>query len=325
MKAVVQSALSSISIDNLSSYPDAAALYAKLATFENVRTENLVLSTGSDGVIRAMFEAFIEPGDSVLFPQPTFAMYSVYAQMYGASPIAVPYRPSNKGPALSADDIVEAIQSSAPKAVCLPNPDSPTGTVFDLSDMRTIIDAAEAAGALMLVDEAYYPFHDETVLPWINDYPNLIVTRSTGKAWALAGFRIGYAAASPKVAAILHKVRAMYETNTVAVAVFEKMLDHVDDMRASVSRLLAGKAQFLDAMDELGFRTLDGQGNFLHVAFGAKAAAVHRALDGVVYYRRDFDEPCLNGFSRFSAATPAQFAPIIDIIRKAASTESDGK
>ena len=186
--------------------------------------------------------------------------------------------------------------------------------------MRAIIEAAGDAGAIMLVDEAYYPFHDETVLPWVAEYDHLVVTRSTGKAWGLAGFRIGYAAASADVATMLHKVRAMYETNTVAVAVFEAMLDHEQDMLASVQRLEDGKALFLEAMRERGFRTLNGKGNFLHVAFGVSAPEVHETLSDMVYYRKDFTEPCLQGFSRFSTTTPELFQPVIDRIRSAAQS-----
>jgi histidinol-phosphate aminotransferase len=189
--------------------------------------------------------------------------------------------------------------------------------VFPPDELRAIADAAGAAGALMLVDEAYHPFYAETALPWIGEYPHLVVTRSTGKAWAMAGLRIGYAAAAADVAAVLHKVRPMYETSTLAVAVFERMLDHTDEMVASVRRLDEGKQAFLGTMRGLGLRTLDGYGNFLHVAFGAKARAVHAALDGIVYYRRDSADPCLKGFSRFSATTRERFQPVIERIREA--------
>ena len=211
--------------------------------------------------------------------------------------------------------LFRSISDAQPKMVCLPNPDSPTGTTFDGLEMRAIIEAAARCGALMLVDEAYYPFHKETVLPWVKDYDHLIVTRSTGKAWGLAGVRIGYAAASSDIARNLHKVRAMYETNTLAMAVFEAMLDYEDEMLESVARLEAGKTFFLQSMQALGFRTLNGQGNFMHVAFGVHAEAVHEALENLVYYRKDFAEPCLKGFSRFSSTTPELFKSIVNRIQ----------
>lgn len=295
-------------------YPDNADLYAKLARHAGVEANQLILTAGSDGAIRSVFEAYISPGDKVLHTNPTFAMYSVYSKMYGADAIALDYRPSNDGPQLFANDIVDAIAEHGPKLVCLPNPDSPTGTVFPLNELREIVEAAGRAGSLILIDEAYFPFFAESCIGWTKSYGHLVVARSTGKAWGLAGLRIGYAAAAHEVAKLLHKVRPMYEVNTVAVHAFDRMLDRQDAMLASVGRLQAGKALFLSEMEKLGYRTLKGQGNFLHVAFGANSDKIHAALEPLVYYRKDFAEPCLKGFSRFSATTPNLFKPIIQRI-----------
>ena len=229
----------------------------------------------------------------------------------------VEYQSSKSGPALSAQALIEAIARERPRLLCLPNPDSPTGTVFALSDLERIVAAAGKAGAIMLVDEAYYPFHSETAVPLIARHPHLVVARSTGKAWGMAGLRIGYAVADARVASMLHKVRSMYEVGAFSAAVFERMLERHADVMASVARLQAGKSAFLDAMETLGFRVLRGAGNFCHVAFGARADRVHAALADLVYYRKDSTEPCLAGFSRFSAATPEQMAPVIARIREA--------
>lgn len=314
MHALVRSVVAGMPADSAFTYPELGSLYAKLAVHTSVDPGNLILTPGSDGAIRAVFQTFISPGDKVLHTVPTFAMYPVYCRIYGAVSIGLEYQPSQGGPQLSASDIAAAIIKHSPKLVCLPNPDSPTGTVLGLAEMRTVIEAAGRCGALILVDEAYYPFHDETILPWVQDYPHLVVCRSTGKAWGLAGVRIGYAAAHAEVAKLLHKTRPMYEVGTLSAMVFERMLDHSDAMRASVQRLEAGKASFLAAMTKLGLATLSGKGNFLHVAFGVHAEAVHDALAHMVLYRRDFAEPCLSGYSRFSSTTEQLFQPVIDQI-----------
>ena len=316
MIELVRRVIGEIPADAHHSYPDSAPLYRKLGAHLGMPPECLLLAAGSDGAIRAVFEAYIEPGDAVVHTKPTFAMYAVYCLMYGARAVTLEYRASGEGPVLDAETVIAAIRETRPKLVCVANPDSPTGTVFPPDELRPIAEAAGEAGALMLVDEAYHPFYAETALPWIGEYPHLVVTRSTGKAWAMAGLRIGYAAATADVAAVLHKVRPMYETGTLAVAVFERMLDHSDEMLASVRRLDEGKQAFLGSMRGLGLRTLDGCGNFLHVAFGAKAQAVHAALDGIVYYRHDSADPCLKDFSRFSATTRERFQPVIECIRK---------
>lgn len=298
------------------SYPDSAELYRKLSDSVGVKPEHLMLSAGSDGAIRAAFEAYVEPGDIVVHPNPTFAMYSVYCQIYGARAVTLDYQSSPTGPFLDADDVLHIIRNASAKLVCLPNPDSPTGTIFTPDELRAIIEAAGEAGSLMLIDEAYYPFYEETVLPWVQQYGHLMVTRSTGKAWGIAGFRIGFAAAAPEVAVTLHKVRAMYETSTIAMAMFDRLLDHEDAVQASVRRLLDGKVVFLEAMDKMGFKTLRNHGNFTHVAFGELATDIHTALTEVAYYRQDFSQDCLKGFSRFSVAPKELFSPIITCIQE---------
>lgn len=316
--ALVKRIVSELDPEALSTYPSSARLYRKLGSWVGVDPHCLLLTPGSDGAIRLSFETFVAPGDRVIITAPTFAMYPVYSQMFGAEITALQYRPSDAGPTLAAEDIVDAIRKDHPRLVCLPNPDSPTGTTFNVTDMRAIIGAAGDTGAAILIDEAYYPFHRETVVPWIEEFPHLIVARTTAKAWGMAGLRIGYAVASPDVAKMMHKMRPMYECSTLAMAAMEAMLDHIDECDASVARLEAGKAVFLDRMERVGFRVLRGNGNFMHVAFGACADAIHAALASVCYYRKDFKEPCLKGFSRFSSTTEQGFAPMILAIESAA-------
>ena len=317
MAAVVADAVAAVGREAQYAYPDLGPVYARLARWVGLEAAELMLSAGSDGAIRTVFEAFVREGDAVVHTRPTFAMYDVYCRIYGARQVGVAYAAGNAGPILSADDILAAIRDHKPRLVCLPNPDSPTGTVLAPESLRAVIEAAGRVGAVMLVDEAYHPFHPETCIGWIREYPHLVVVRSTGKAWGMAGFRIGYAAAAGPLARLLHQVKGMYEVGTFSAAVFARMLERTDAMAASVARLQAGKAAFIAALADLGFATHAGHGNFLHVAFGAKADAVHAALADLVYYRRDFAEPCLQGFSRFTATTPERFAPVIDRLRKA--------
>lgn len=317
LNEVTRRVLTEVDPRNLYCYPESADLYRKLAAYLCVAPENLLLAAGSDGVIRSVFEAYVERNDRIVHTVPTFAMYGVYTKMYGAQGIGLEYVASPRGPLLSLDSVVQTILETQPRVVCLPNPDSPTGTVFAPTDLRRIIEAAGDSGAVMLIDEAYHPFYSETAVPWIREYPHLVVARTFAKAWGMAGLRIGYAVGSPELIAMLHKVRPMYEVNTVAVAAMTRMLDFAKEMEASVERLNAGRDYFLDEMEQLGFPTIRTHGNFLHVSFGDKAGAVHEALSDVVLYRLNSTESSLRGFSRFSATTVDQFRPLVERIRNA--------
>jgi len=318
LMALTHEVLSSIPREVLATYPEAGMLYRKLARWVGVSPESLLLTPGSDGAIRLAFEAVVEQGDPVIHSLPTFAMYPVYSQMFGARVREIHYTPSAQGPMLDTAKIIEAVRAFKPKLLCLPNPDSPTGTTVAPEVMREILAACEAAGTLLLVDEAYHPFHESSVTSWIQSSPNLVVARTFAKAWGVAGLRIGYAVADPQTIALLHKLRPMYECSTLAIEFMCRMLDHSPAMMQSVARIKDGKNRFESRMRSLGFGVLQTAGNFMHVAFGDRGPVVHAGLAGKVLYRVVFDHPCLAGFSRFSAAPPSIMAPVADLIERAA-------
>jgi len=306
---------------SLATYPEPAALYRKLAAWLDVSPQALMLTPGSDGVIRLTFEAFVGEGDRVAHTLPTFAMYPVYCQMFGARAAPVAYERGAQGPSLATGRILEHLTKVRARLFCLPNPDSPSGTVLSPEELRAVVERCASLDTVILVDEAYFPFHDATCVPWTRECRHLIVARTFAKAWGLAGLRIGYAVGHPETVRYLHKLRPMYELGTLSIAIMERMFDHVDAMEASVQRLNEGKRHFAEAMRALGFEVLPTHGNFQHVAFGARAEAVHRALEGRVLYRKDFSDECLKGYSRFSATTVENFAPVIEAIRNAVAGE----
>jgi len=296
-------------------YPDCYSLYKKLSEYLHTPINQLFLAAGSDGVIRAVYEAFVSPGDTVIYTEPTFAMYALYAQMLGANSVLLHYQPSDQGPVLSIDNVIHAIQTTQPKLICLPNPNSPSGTIFSPDELRDIIIAAEKSDAIILIDEAYYPFYPETALPWINDYSHLIIARTFSKAWGCAGLRLGFSIACKELTSDLHTLRPMYEAGALSMMLGERLLDHADAMLASVQRLNAGKKYFLAEMSQLGLRTFRSEGNFLHVAFDQHASAVHTGLADKALYRNDFAHASLAGYSRFTATIQELYLPIVEQIK----------
>lgn len=317
MLSVSAEILASIPPMALATYPEAGDLYRKLSTWIGVDPEALLLTPGSDGAIRLTFEAFIENGDFVLHTNPTFAMYPIYCQMFGASAIAIEYSMVNDEPSPQVLEILDSIKRYQPKIVCLPNPDSPTGTVISPEDLRKILSVCEEFECVLLVDEAYHPFYKWSIVPWTKTSKNLIVARTFAKAWGVAGLRIGYAVGHPETIALLHKMRPMYEVSTIAVEFMTRMLDKVSEMENSVSRIQAGKLHFQNEMRKLGYKVLDTNGNFAHIAFGEDLPVINAALAGHVLYRGAFAHPSLSGYSRFSVAPLDAMSRVITLINQA--------
>ena len=268
------------------------------------------------------FEAFVEHGDPVVHTSPTFAMYPVYSQMFGADVRTADYEPSNDGPRLDPERLMVLVREHRPKLLCLPNPDSPTGTALPPDTIRALLGECEQAGTVLLLDEAYHPFHAWSAVAWTQESRNLVVARTFAKAWGAAGLRVGYAVAHPETVALLHKMRPMYEVSTIAVEYVSRLLEHVGGMERAVARLTASKAQFVGAMESLGFRALPTHGNFVHVAFGDRAPAVHAALSPRVLYRANFEQQCLAGFSRFSIGPAETMVQVTSLIRGAVEGRS---
>tara|TARA_B100001142_G_C14261105_1_gene627027 strand:+ start:53 stop:1159 length:1107 start_codon:yes stop_codon:yes gene_type:complete len=309
--------LSTVPVRAVTEYPECAPYYHLLAKRLNVSPRNLLFTAGSDGAIRFVFEAYTSPGDKVLMTAPSFAMYDVYSRMLGVEAVKLEYEVSDLGPTISLESICNAIEEHQPKLLCLPNPDSPTGTIFSYEEIEIIIATAAIVKTVVLIDEAYFPFSDVTALGLINIFPNLVVTRTFAKAWGLAGLRIGFAAAHQEMTEILHKLRPMYEVNGFALAAMEKILAHEEWVTASVKRINDGKKYFINRMNSHKFHTIDCAGNFLHVNFGNHRVKVHAALKGKVLYKPDFIEPCLQGYSRFSSAPENVMAVVADTIEGA--------
>jgi histidinol-phosphate aminotransferase len=300
----------------LNTYPETAKLYQKLAALDGLLPTQLLLTHGSDGAIRAVFDVFIAPSDVVVHTDPTFAMYDVYAKMYGAKQISFKYLASENGPVLDFPQFLKAIEENRPKLVCLPNPDSPTGTVLADEDMRTLLRLTNEIGSLLLIDEAYFPFYPKTLIHEISEFKNLLVCRSFSKAWGAAGLRVGYLAGDVALIELLHKSRPMYELSTFSSELVYHLLDLWPAVLQSVKRLEQGRDFFVKAMQEFGYATTLSHGNFLHVKFASDEAKIAQALRDTVLYRTEFGPAsCLKGYSRFSLGTVEQFAKIVKKIR----------
>lgn len=306
----------SISPKTLFSYPEAGELYRKLAIWMGVSPESILLTPGSDGAIRLVFEAFAGEGDKVIHTFPTFAMYPVYSQIFGVNVVTAEYENRDGYPFLDTDKLIHSvIPVEKPKLVCLPNPDSPTGTIVDPETIKKILNACELVDAVLLIDEAYHPFYNESAVLLTQSSKNIIVARTFAKAWGAAGLRIGYAVAHPETISLLHKMRPMYETSTLGIEFMCKLMDEVNEMEKSIARIKDGMLYFNDEMKKLGFEVLVTETNFIHVRFGIQETAVHKYLADKVLYRQSFDHPSLKGYSRFSVAPRPIMQKVVEWIQ----------
>lgn len=260
----IKEVLSGINSDFISTYPQLYPLYEKLSQKLDVGIENLLITAGSDAAIKNIYEVFIEKGDEIVLPDPTYAMYYVYADLFQAKLIKVTYDSNLE---LPVEDLLNSINAKT-KLVVLANPNSPTGTVVSRSDILRIVEKAQENNSLVLIDEAYYPYYSETSLDLIEKYDNVILTRTFSKAYGLASMRIGYAVSNEKIIKSLSTFRPIYEATGISALFALKLLDEDDFIRDRVFDVTKGREFIMSEMSQLGLKTYVSYANFIHIFVG---------------------------------------------------------
>lgn len=295
--------LDTLTPETFSQYPDVGPLITRLARETGVSREWVYPTNGSDSAIRLIFRAFVDRGDRVVLPDPTYAMYRIHAAISQASVADVPYRAD-----LTLDvDALAALIATKPRLVALALPDQPTGFVLSAARLREIVAAAHRHGVLLLIDEAYYPFYPETAAVLVRDFDNVAITRSFSKAAGVAGLRLGYVIANPALIEGIDKVRGAFEVNGVAVAVGCYVLDHPEIAAGYLREVEEGRSVLLEAARALGFGIVDCPTNFqlLRAPDGVDPKALTRALRAHGYaVKTDFAAP-LDRYLRITVGAPS--------------------
>jgi histidinol-phosphate aminotransferase len=288
----------------LSRYPSTDELYDELAAAFGVPRPRLLLTAGSDAAVRALHQAYVRPGDRTVMLSPSYAMYPVYGRMFGARPVEIPF---DADLSFDVDALLDAVDA-APRAIFLANPNQPTGTHLADDVLAELIARAGAAGALLAIDEAYFPFSGTTVLPQPDEHPHVVVLRTFSKAWGLAGLRVAVACAAPEIVRTLYKVRAAYDVNATAVLALRTLLAHPEVAADYVAEVDAGRELLQVRLVALGLVPLGGPTNFqvFRVAPRADPAELAAALERRGFLvKGPFSVPCLAGCLRATLGPPA--------------------
>ena len=218
---------------------------------------SLLLGNGSDELISILSVATAQPGATVLAPVPGFVMYEMSARLAGSRFVGVPLKAdfSLDLPAMSA-----AIAQTQPQLIYLAYPNNPTGNCFDEAVVAEIL---RIAPGLVVIDEAYQPFAQDSWLPRLAEHDNLAVMRTVSKL-GLAGLRLGYLAAAPELVAELDKVRPPYNVNVLTEAAAGFALEHRDALDAQADRIRTARRGVFDALARMpGVTPFPTRANFI--------------------------------------------------------------
>ncbi len=308
----VREVLGQFSAGALTRYPEREPVEAIVAAHLGLRAEQAALTNGVDEAIHVLFEAFLDAGDELLLPVPTYAMYEVYASATDARAVAIQAADDLQ---LPFDRLLDAITPRT-KVVAIANPNSPSGSAAARAQLLAL--AERAPQAVLLVDEAYFHFHGETVMDLAGAIPNLVVARTFSKAYGLAGLRLGLLAGPADIMKWVRRVLSPYSVNSLALACLPTALEDTAYLDWYVDEVLAARGEFEAALDAAEVRRWPSRANFILVEIGPRHAEFVRLMRaaGVLVRDRSSDPGC-DGRVRITIGTREQMKHAIAALNQA--------
>ncbi|HEY2003445.1 MAG TPA: histidinol-phosphate transaminase [Acidobacteriaceae bacterium] len=304
-------ALRKITAADLTRYPERGSVEAIVAATLDVAPTQVLLTNGVDEAIHVLCQAFLDRGDAMLLPVPTYSMYEVYGSAAEAQIDAVPAWGSKIDAVPAADGFRFPLQAmlgvihSRTRVIAIANPNSPTGATVARDAILAIVERAPQA--VVLVDEAYYHFFGETVIDLIGKLPNLVVARTFSKAYGLAGLRLGVLIAAEETMQWLRRVISPYSVNQLALACLPAALEDRAYLEWYVAEVKAARVELAQALTELGLEHWPSEANFILTRIGAGHSAFVKAMRsrGILTRDRSADPGC-DGLVRVTVGTREQ-------------------
>lgn len=295
----------------LNIYPDPLVRqFCRLAgeTF-GVDPDAILPANGSDENLTILLRTFVDPGELVSYPYPSYILYETLAELQGARHARIPLAADWSWDAAVTTPIVQAS-----KLVMVPNPNSPSGNCWSLDEITALI----PDNGLVVLDEAYADFCDQPVSREIlqtDRTRQIIVTRTLSKSYSLAGIRFGFAIADPEWIRGMRKVKDSYNCNTLSIAAAVAAFEDQDWMRANVERIRTTRKRMTAELRSLGFEVVESQANFVWATHPEQA---HEGIYKALKARR-----VLVRYMRFPLESPAEEEQVLDGLRITVGTDSE--
>lgn len=271
--------------ESVNFYPDGGGfkLSARLAQKFKVDAACVTLGNGSNDILELVSRAFLTPDTSAVFSEYSFAVYPIVVQAVGAKANVAKAFPLDHA-SMPLGHNPEALLASVEKntrVIFIANPNNPTGTWLEPKVLKQLLNDLPD-DVIVVLDMAYNEYMDDSLQidasEWLAEFPNLVITGTFSKIYALAGLRIGYSLSNPEIADLLNRVRQPFNTNSLAQEAALASLDDEQHIKDSVALNDAGKIYLQKSFDDLGLNYLPTMGNFISVNLRRDGQAVYDSL-----------------------------------------------
>ncbi|MBF0473746.1 MAG: histidinol-phosphate transaminase [Nitrospirae bacterium] len=250
---------------SLNRYPDGNGFYLKeaLSALHNVKSDEIILGNGSNELLDVAVRTFMQPGDDAVMADPSFIVYPMSVSSVGCNIVNIPLRDYRHDLKAMADAITVHT-----KIVFIANPNNPTGTIVYRDEFDDFINRIPDR-VLVVMDEAYYEYVTDSdnpdTLKYFRDGLDILILRTFSKAYGLAGLRIGYGIANSDIIKQMNKIRAPFNTNTIAQTAAISALDDVEHIRKSIEINEQGKLYLYKELTDMGIFFVKTQANFMYI------------------------------------------------------------
>ncbi len=299
--------LRSLDSEWLRRYPDPYSRDFCSAVSEalEVPADWIIVTNGSDDMLNILIRACAEGKRKVVYPMPSYVLYRTLASLQAAEMVEVPYGSDYR---LPIDKLVAA--NGAVTLIATPN--SPSGHIVPLEDLRQL---ASKVSGILAIDEAYVDFADYSALSLVREFDNVIILRTLSKGYSLAGLRLGFGIANPKLISGLFKVKDSYNVDAVAILVGTAAMKDQEYKNACADKVKRSRSKLATDLRQIGFKVRDSQGNFLLVTPpNNQAAAIYQALKEQNILVRYFNLPGLDDKLRITIGTDEQNQKLLQAI-----------
>ncbi len=280
-------------------YPDPFAHEFRKAVSEvlAIPADWIMVGNGSDELLSVLVRACTDSERKVVYPMPTYVLYRTLTEMQPTARVEISYAEDYGLP-------LEELVATDGAVTFIASPNSPSGHVVALDELRQL---AQRLSGVLVIDEAYVDFAEETALPLVQEFENVLILRTLSKGYALAGLRLGFGIAHPKLLAGLFKVKDSYNVDAIAAAVGAAAMSDQAYKNMCAAKVKASRTKLALDLNRLGFRLWDSQANFLLTQPpSAKAEQIYIALKDQGILVRYFKQTGLEDKLRITVGTDEQ-------------------
>ena len=304
----VGEALRAFPWETLRLYPEPTALPLREAASAlfGIPKEYIICGNGSDDLLTIALRTFVNDGDAFAFPEPSYSLYPVLADLQSA--VRRPFALTEEF-GLPADIIQQAGDA---KLLILARPNAPTGNSYPMDAIRAL---CRDFDGVVWIDEAYADFADDNCLALVQEFPNVVVSRTFSKSYSLAGLRMGIAFAAPALVNEMNKLKDSYNTDRLAQALAVAALQDQAYLKANVAKIRATRADVTAKLSAHGCTVLPSQANFLLFRPALRPAReIFQALRERGILVRYFSLPRVDQYIRLTIGTDAEMAEFLQAL-----------